>query len=70
MNGDLMPIGGHKRKFDPKYARQIKKGGKKEQKIAEETTEKHLKEDVPQAEKELLQNLENIKNSNIKSAKK
>ncbi|MFH0837770.1 MAG: hypothetical protein V1880_00705 [Patescibacteria group bacterium] len=68
--GDYMPTGGHRRKADPKHARKIKEGGRKAQKIAKETTSKHLQEEVPLAEEELLKALEEVKNSNIKSAKK
>lgn len=70
MNGDLMPIGGHKHKADPAYAKAIREGGKKARKIAKETTEKHLKEDVPKAEEQLLQELENIENQNLKKVQK
>lgn len=70
MNGDQMPIGGHKRKYDPKHAQKIKEGGIKAQIIAKETTEKHLKEDVPKAEEILIQGLAEVENPNIESAKK
>ena len=70
MNGDLMPIGGHKRKADPAHAKAIKEGGKKARKIARETTQQHLKEDVPKAEAQLLQELEGIENHNLKKVQK
>jgi hypothetical protein len=70
MNGDLMPIGGHKRKADPAHAKAIKEGGKKARKIAKETTEKHLKEDVPRAEEELLQELQEVENHDLKKVQK
>ena len=70
MNGDHMPIGGHRRKADPKHAQAIKEGGKIAQKIAKETTEKHQKEDVPKAEELLLEGLEEVENEHLKSAKK
>ena len=56
--GDYMPTGGHKRKYDPKHAQAIKEGGEKAQKIARETEAQHLQEDVPKAEENLLQDLE------------
>lgn len=70
MNGDLMPSGGHHRKADPKYAKKIREGGKKAQKIAKETVALHLQEDVPQAEEELLRELENLNNDHYKNSKK
>ena len=70
MNGDLMPIGGHKRRYDPVHAKKIKEGGKKAQKIANESEAKHKAEDIPKAEEELLQDLEGITNNNLKTAKK
>jgi hypothetical protein len=60
MNGDHLPISGHKRKYDPAHAKKIKEGGKRAQKIHKETTEKHQKEDVPKAEEELQKDLESI----------
>jgi len=68
--GDYMPTGGHKRKYDPKHAQAIKEGGKKAQKIAKETEAQHLKEDVPKAEENLLQDLEKVENSHLESATK
>ena len=70
MNGDHMPIGGHKRKYDPVHAKKIKEGGKLADKIHKESTAKHKAEDVPQAEEELLKNLEDINNTHIHEAKK
>jgi hypothetical protein len=70
MNGDLMPIGGHKRKYDPAYAKKIKEGGKLAKKIHEETVAKHKEEDIPQAEENLLADLEQIENPKIEQAKK
>ena len=70
MNGDLMPIGGHKRKADPAYAKAIREGGKKAQKIAKETTKKHLEEDVPKAEEQLLEELEKVENHDLNKAQK
>lgn len=63
MNGDHMPVGGHRRKADPIQAQKIREGGKRAQKIAKETTEKHQKEEVPKAEEILLQELNNLKNN-------
>lgn len=68
--GDFMPMGGHKRNYDPKHAKKIKEGGKKAQIIQKETTQKHLEEDVPKAEEELLQELESIENQNLDKVKK
>lgn len=70
MNGDLMPAGGHHRKADPKYAKALREGGKKAQKIAKETTAKHQAEEVPQAEEQLLQDLEGLENGHLKEVKK
>jgi len=70
MNGDHMPIGGHRRKADPKHAQAIKEGGKIAQKIQKETVEKHLKEDVPKAEELLLEGLEEVESPDINKAKK
>jgi len=58
--GDYMPSGGHKRKYDPKHAAAIKKGGKKAQKIHKESHAKHQAIEVPQAEEELLAELEEL----------
>lgn len=68
--GDFMPIGGHRRKFDPKHAKQIKEGGKKAQKIAKETTAKHQQVEVPKAEEELLKDLAEVENGKLNKAKK
>lgn len=65
-----MPAGGHRRKADPKHAQAIKEGGKKAQKIAKDTTAKHQQEEVPKAEELLLEGLEEIENTDLKSAKK
>jgi len=60
MNGDLMPIGGHRRKYDPKHAKKIREGGKKAQQIAKASAKEHESAEVPKAEEELLEALENI----------
>jgi len=70
MNGDMMPGGGHRRKADPKHAKKIKEGGKIAQKIARESQAKHQKEDVPMAEEKLLEDLEDLENNHLESAKK
>jgi hypothetical protein len=70
MNGDLMPMSGHRRKADPKHAQKIKEGGKKAQKIAKETTAKHQAEEVPKAEEELLKDLEQVENNKLTKAEK
>jgi len=70
MNGDHMPIGGHKKKSDPAHAQAIKEGGIKAQQIAKATTEQHQKEDVPKAEEELLQELQNVENHDLNKATK
>ena len=70
MNGDLMPIGGHKRKYDPAYAKKIKEGGKLAKQIHDESIAKHKEEDVPKAEENLLADLEKIDNPNIEKAQK
>ncbi|MBN2087006.1 hypothetical protein JW758_01530 [Candidatus Peregrinibacteria bacterium] len=59
--GDFMPIGGHRRKYDPAYAKKIKEGGKKAEKIREKATRHHKTIDVPKAEEDLLKDLEELK---------
>jgi len=61
--GDLMPIGGHKRKRDPKRAKKIREGGKKADAIRKKTDEHHEKVEVPIAEEKLLEDLEQIPNN-------
>ena len=58
--GDFMPIGGHRKKYDPKHAQKIKEGGKKADAIRQKAMEEHKSVDVPAAEDELLKDLENI----------
>ena len=70
MNGDFMPIGGHKRKYDPAYAKKIKEGGKLAKKIHDESIARHQEEDIPIAEENLLNDLEQIDNPNIEKAQK
>ena len=55
-----MPIGGHTRKADPAHAAKIKEGGERARKIAKDSHAQHQAEDVPQAEEELLKDLEQI----------
>ena len=58
--GDHMPIGGHKRKVDPKHVQAIKEGGKKAKQIRE-LADKHQQEiDAPKAEEDLLKELEEL----------
>lgn len=59
--GDHMPIGGHQRKYDRALAKKIKEGGRKAKQIHEESMAKHQAEDVPQAEAELLKDLDSLK---------
>lgn len=58
--GDHMPIGGHRRKYDPKHAQKIKEGGKKAEKIRKKSNHHHKEVEVPQAEEELLKDLEQL----------
>ena len=58
--GDFVPQGGHRRRYDPKRAAAIKKGGKRAQQIAKDTRAQHQAIEVPQAEEELLKELEKI----------
>ncbi|MBU0577923.1 hypothetical protein KJ742_07390 [Patescibacteria group bacterium] len=58
--GDYMPRGGHKRKYDPKYAQKVKEGGKRAETIREKTNRHHKAVEVPAAEEELLKDLEEI----------
>ncbi len=58
--GDHMPIGGHKRKYDPKHAEAIKEGGKRAKEIGEKTRAEHQAVEVPKAEEDLLKDLETL----------
>jgi len=58
--GDYMPTGRHKRKYDPKYAKKIKEGGKRAKEIRKIASKHHKIEEVPKAEEELLKDLENL----------
>lgn len=58
--GDHMPIGGHRRKIDPKKVAEIKKGGKKADAIRKKADAHHKAEEVPKAEEDLLKDLEQI----------
>ena len=55
-----MPRGGHRRRYDPKHAKKIKEGGKLADKIRKQSNRHHKEEEIPQAEEELLKDLENI----------
>ncbi|MDH5597457.1 MAG: hypothetical protein OEY44_05085 [Candidatus Peregrinibacteria bacterium] len=70
MNGDLMPIGGHKKKYDPKHAQKIKEGGKRAEEIRKKTVEAHQQEEVPIAEDNLLKELEEVQTDHLEKAKK
>ena len=61
--GDLMPVGGHRRKADPKKIQKIKEGGKKADKIHKKTEAHHEKHEVPKAENELMKDLEQLNNN-------
>jgi len=58
--GDLMPIGGHRRQLDPKKIKKIKEGGKKADAIHQKTEALHKAEEVPKAEEQLLKDLEQL----------
>ncbi len=58
-----MPIGGHKRKIDPKKIKKIKEGGKKADQIHKKTAAHHEEHEVPAAEDQLLKDLETINNN-------
>ena len=60
--GDFMPSGGHKKKYDPKHAKKIKEGGKIADKIHKKTEAHHAAEEVPAAEDQLLQDLDQMPN--------
>lgn len=60
MNGDFMPIGGHRRKHDPKHAQKIKEGGKKADLIRKQTNHHHKTVEEPAAEEKLLKDLEGL----------
>lgn len=68
--GDFIPIGGHRRKYDPAMAKKIKEGGKMAQKIRQESVAKHKAEEIPLAEEELMKELETLENDPLKKAKK
>lgn len=57
--GDYMPIGGHRRRSDPKHAAQIIKGAEEGNKIHQKANEYHDKVDVPAAE-EVLKELDDL----------
>ena len=58
--GDFMPIGGHRRKHDPKHAKAIKEGGKKADAIRKKTDLHHKVIEEPIADEQLLKDLENL----------
>ena len=58
--GDHMPAGGHRRKIDPKKIQKIKEGGKKAEAIRQKADAHHKAEEIPQAEEELLKDLEQV----------
>jgi hypothetical protein len=58
--GDLMPTGGHRRKYDPRRAQKIREGGKAAEAIREKSDEHHKKVEEPIAEKQLLKDLKNL----------
>ena len=68
--GDHMPSGGGKRKYDPVHAKKIKEGGIRAQQIHKDSVAKHQAEDVPKAEENLLAELEEIENPNLDQVKK
>lgn len=57
---EIVPTGGHHRRYDPKQAKKIKEGGKIAQRIAKETAREHQETEVPKAEEELLDELKKI----------
>ena len=57
--GDYLPPS-RKRRYDPKHADAIKKGGKKAKKIHDESHAEHQSIEVPQAEEELMKALEEM----------
>ncbi len=58
--GDYMPVGGHKRKANPKHAKAIKEGGKKADAIRKKARAHHHQVEVPLAEEELERALEEL----------
>ena len=58
--GDFMPMGGHKRKYDPKHAKKIKEGGKKAQQIAAMSYKHHDEMEVPVADAQLEKDLDEL----------
>lgn len=58
--GDLLPIGQHRRKADPKRAQKIKEGGKRADHIHKQSENHHQSQEVPVAEAELMKDLEKI----------
>lgn len=61
--GDFTPAGGHRRRYDPYRAEAIKNGGKKAQQIAKTTGTHHQVIEIPQAEEELMKELEEMEAS-------
>ncbi len=47
-----------RRRYDPKHAAAIKKGGQKAQKIRKDSSQQHQAVEVPAAEEQLLKDLE------------
>ena len=58
--GDMLPSGGHKRKYDPAYVKKILEGGKKAEEIRKKSMEHHKKVEEPIAEEQLEKDLEQI----------
>jgi hypothetical protein len=60
--GDLLPSGGHRRRYDPAYVKKILEGGKKADEIRRKALEHHKKEEEPLAEEELMKELKKLNN--------
>lgn len=55
--GDFMPGGRHRKRYDPRHARKIKAGGKRAQQIAALSKKHHQEVEVPVAEAQLEKDL-------------
>lgn len=62
--GDFMPVGRHRRRYDPDYAKKLREGGKKAAEIRKKASRHHGAIEVPKAEEQLLKDLEALEKKN------
>ena len=60
--GDLMPIGRHSRKADPRYAKKIREGAKRADVMRAHREQHHEAAEVPVAETQLEEDLKRLNN--------